>query len=189
MVKVLVLGATGKQGGATARALLSSPQQHAVRAYVRDPSSPKAQALAAAGAELVEGGGWDADVAALDRALAGGVEAVFFPSSPSFTDPGAEVRGAANIVEAARRAGTVAHVVYSTVIGVPRWRELPGLDGSPFFTGNYWTSKGKFPLPPPPPPLFPLPLFPPSISTRGDRGDREERKKPKKPDEIGQVSG
>ncbi|XXH04839.1 hypothetical protein Hte_011261 [Hypoxylon texense] len=156
MVKVLVLGATGKQGGATARALLSSsssssssqpqqPQQqqrHVVRAYVRDPSAPKAQALAAAGAELVAGGDWESDAAALDRALAGGVEAVFFPSAPSFADPGAEVRGAANIVEAARRAGTVTHVVYSSVVGVAQLPDLIGWDRSPFFA-NYWNSKAK----------------------------------------------
>ncbi|KAI1777750.1 NAD(P)-binding protein [Hypoxylon cercidicola] len=142
MVKVLVLGATGKQGGATATALLSSSSQHAVRAYVRDVSSEKARALAAAGAELVKGGDWDRDVASLDRALAGGIEAVFFPSTPSFADPEAEVRGATNIVEAAKRAGTVTHVLYSTVGGVPRFRALPGWDSSPFFA-NYWTSKAK----------------------------------------------
>ncbi|KAI1768771.1 NAD(P)-binding protein [Hypoxylon sp. FL1150] len=140
MVKVLVLAATGGQGGATARALLAS--KHAVRAYVRDLSSPKAQALAAAGAELVKGGAWDQDVEALDRALAGGIEALFFPSAVSFTDLAAEVRGATNIVEAAKRAGTVKHVVYSSVAGVNRYQELSGWDRSPFFA-NYWTSKAK----------------------------------------------
>ncbi|KAI0835585.1 NAD(P)-binding protein [Hypoxylon sp. FL0890] len=141
MVKVLVLAATGQQGNATARALLSSSKQHAVRAYVRDASSLKAQELAALGAEVVEGGDWDKDVAALDKAVAG-VEAVFFISNPSFTDHGAEVKGATNIVEAAKRAGTVNHIVYSTVAGVENYKDLPGLDANPFFR-NYWESKAK----------------------------------------------
>lgn len=141
MVKVLVLGATGQQGSATARALLSSGK-NAVRAYVRDASSAKAKELAALGAEIVEGGDWDKDVAALDKALAGGVEAVFFISNPSFTDFSAEVKGATNIVEAAKRAGTVNHIVYSTVAGVESYEDLPGLDANPMFR-NYWVSKAK----------------------------------------------
>jgi uncharacterized protein YbjT (DUF2867 family) len=50
---VLVFGATGTQGGAVARALLASGV--AVRAFVRDQGSPRAQSLAEAGAELVLG--------------------------------------------------------------------------------------------------------------------------------------
>lgn len=142
MVKVLVLGATGKQGAATIKALLASGE-HSVRAFVRDSSSDKAKALAAAGVELVEGGDWDKDVAALDQAFAGGIEAVFFPSIPCFTDMDAEVRGATNIIEAAKKAG-VKHVVYSTVGGLERYRELPDLDSNPLFK-NYWVSKGIFP--------------------------------------------
>ncbi|OTA66800.1 NAD dependent epimerase/dehydratase [Hypoxylon sp. EC38] len=140
MVKVLVLGATGQQGSATARALLSSGK-NAVRAYVRDGSSPKAKELAALGAEIVEGGDWDKDVAALDKALAG-VEAVFFISNPNFKDLEAEVKAATNIVEAAKRAGTVNHIVYSTVAGVENYEDLPGLDANPVFR-NYWESKAK----------------------------------------------
>ncbi|KAI0847847.1 NAD(P)-binding protein [Daldinia vernicosa] len=143
MVKVLVLAATGKQGGATARALLASKShQHSVRALVRDASSPKAQALAALGAEVVVGGDWATDVAALDAAFAGGVEAVFFPSIPSFTDVEVELKGATNVVEAARRAGTVRHVLYSSVGGLDRYRTLKGWDRTPFFA-NYWIAKEK----------------------------------------------
>ncbi|MFV2085721.1 NmrA family NAD(P)-binding protein [Micromonospora sp. LOL_021] len=50
---VLVIGATGKQGGATARALLE--RGVAVRALVRDASSDAARALRERGAELVRG--------------------------------------------------------------------------------------------------------------------------------------
>lgn len=141
MVKVLVLGATGQQGNATARALLSSGK-NALRAYVRDVSSAKAKELAALGAEIIQGGDWDKDVAALDKAFAG-VEAVFFISNPSFVDFDAEVKGATNIVEAAKRAGTVNHIVYSTVASVENYEDLPGLDKNPFFR-NYWVSKGEY---------------------------------------------
>ncbi|KAI1375877.1 NAD(P)-binding protein [Hypoxylon crocopeplum] len=143
MVKVLILGATGRQGGATARALLSSGK-HSVRAFVRDASSEKAKALAAAGAEIFEGSDWDKeDVTSLDSAFVG-VEAVFFISNPSFADMEAETRSAVNIVEAAKRAGTVRHVVYSTVAMAQggTFRDIPGWDRWPFFA-NYWLSKAK----------------------------------------------
>jgi nucleoside-diphosphate-sugar epimerase len=50
---VLVIGATGQQGGATARHLLERDRM--VRALVRDPASPAARALRRAGADLVVG--------------------------------------------------------------------------------------------------------------------------------------
>jgi uncharacterized protein YbjT (DUF2867 family) len=49
---ITVVGATGAQGGATARALLRHPG-FAVRAVTRDPDSEAARALADAGAEVV----------------------------------------------------------------------------------------------------------------------------------------
>src|SRR5262249_56448362 len=49
----LVTGATGNQGGATARHLLADGWH--VRALVRDQRTPAAAALAAAGAELARG--------------------------------------------------------------------------------------------------------------------------------------
>ena len=69
---VLVTGATGNQGGATARHLLGAGWQ--VRALVRDPGSSAAHALAQAGAHLVLGD--MADRESLDRAAAG-VHGVF----------------------------------------------------------------------------------------------------------------
>jgi len=50
---IVVTGATGNQGGATARHLLADGWH--VRALVRDDTAPAATALAAAGAELVRG--------------------------------------------------------------------------------------------------------------------------------------
>ncbi|RUV24893.1 NmrA family NAD(P)-binding protein, partial [Mesorhizobium sp. M5C.F.Ca.IN.020.32.2.1] len=48
---VLVTGATGQQGGAVARALLSSG--HRVKALTRRPDSDAARQLASAGVEIV----------------------------------------------------------------------------------------------------------------------------------------
>ncbi|KAI2468566.1 NAD(P)-binding protein [Annulohypoxylon bovei var. microspora] len=141
MARILILGATGKQGSATIQALLVSGQKHSLRALVRNASSEKAKALVAQGVEVLEGGDWDKDVASLEKATAG-MEVVFFISNPSFTDNEAEVRSATNIVDAAKRAGTVNHVVYSTVAGIEYYKELPDLESSPFFL-NYWTSKAK----------------------------------------------
>src|SRR5262245_9356860 len=50
---VLVLGATGRQGGATARHLLTKGWR--VRAFARHPEKPAAQALHQAGAEVIQG--------------------------------------------------------------------------------------------------------------------------------------
>jgi uncharacterized protein YbjT (DUF2867 family) len=50
---ILVTGATGNQGGATARHLLADGWH--VRALVRDDTPPAAAVLATAGAELVLG--------------------------------------------------------------------------------------------------------------------------------------
>ncbi|WP_224360250.1 NmrA/HSCARG family protein [Hyalangium versicolor] len=114
---VLVLGATGQQGGATARALLKDGWR--VRALVRDPSSAKARALEAAGVELVRGD--MGDRASLDRAVAGayGVFSIQ-PSSGQqhygVTDDD-EVRFGMDIADAAKAAG-VDHFVYTSVLGL-----------------------------------------------------------------------
>jgi uncharacterized protein YbjT (DUF2867 family) len=64
---ILVMGATGHQGGAVARELLA--RKHRVRAMTRKPESAPARALKALGAEIVAG---DLDdPASVDRALAG----------------------------------------------------------------------------------------------------------------------
>ena len=77
MTPVLVIGATGKQGGAVANLLLE--RGHDVTAYVRSPQSPAARALSANGARLAAGDLADAD--ALGRAAAD-AEAIFGLSIP-----------------------------------------------------------------------------------------------------------
>ncbi|MCZ7375124.1 NmrA/HSCARG family protein [Micromonospora sp. WMMC250] len=114
MTKVLVIGATGNQGGAVTDLLLD--HGHEVVAYVRAPESPAAQALAARGVRLAPGNLADAE--ALGRA-ATGVDAVFGLSVP-FGDGGKEEEIAQGrlIVDTATRVG--AHLVYSSVRGADR---------------------------------------------------------------------
>ncbi|MEV6275820.1 NmrA family NAD(P)-binding protein [Nocardia sp. NPDC051832] len=101
---ILVTGATGKQGGATAHRLLAGGA--VVRALVRDESTAAAQALAAAGAELVIG---DFDRPDTLAAALTGVQAVFLVPPAAYEAGGWDVeleagRGAL-LVDLARAAG------------------------------------------------------------------------------------
>ncbi|WP_328631004.1 NmrA/HSCARG family protein [Streptomyces sp. NBC_00356] len=121
---VLVTGATGRQGGATARALLSEGVP--VRALVRDPGADRARAVAALGAQLVTGDLLDR--ASVTRA-AEGARAVFSVQMPVFTAEGAdfdnELAQATNLVEGARAAG-VEQFVHTSVAGAGQHTEVPG---------------------------------------------------------------
>ncbi|MFC8824129.1 NmrA/HSCARG family protein [Streptomyces sp. NPDC057137] len=110
---VLVVGATGLQGGATARALLAAGVP--VRALVRDPATDRAKAVEALGAELVTGDLDDRD--SLTRA-AGGARAVFSVQMPDVNGRAfeGEVEQAVNLIEGARAAG-VPQFVHTSVSG------------------------------------------------------------------------
>ncbi|GAA3073205.1 NmrA/HSCARG family protein [Streptosporangium carneum] len=110
---VLVVGATGKQGGAVARALLRSDVP--VHALVRDPDTESAAALGALGAVLVRG---DLDDVASLKAALDGARAVFSVQTPDATDlvGDSEVRRGRNLVETARAAGAE-HFVHTSVSG------------------------------------------------------------------------
>jgi len=116
---IVVTGATGKQGGATARELLA--KGHKVRAMTRRPDSPAAREIAKLGAEVVAGDLDDA--ASLERALAGawGVFAV-----QNTWEAGVEREEAQGkrIAEIARRRG-VQHYVYSSVASAQRNTGIP----------------------------------------------------------------
>ncbi|CAM3812027.1 NmrA/HSCARG family protein [Kibdelosporangium persicum] len=121
---VLVTGATGKQGGATVRALRAADV--AVRALVRDPATDQAKAVEALGAELVTGDLDDRD--SLVRAAKGarGVFSVQMPtmSADGFDFDGARVQGI-NLVEAAKAAG-VEQFVHTSAMGAGQHRESVG---------------------------------------------------------------
>jgi uncharacterized protein YbjT (DUF2867 family) len=120
--RILVTGATGQQGGATARELLAAG--HKVRAMTRNPSGSAARALAALGAEIVQG---DLDdQASLGSALAGawGVFAVQNTWEAGVEQE--EVQGK-RIAVAAREAG-VQHYVYASVGSAHRATGVPHFD-------------------------------------------------------------
>ena len=119
---VLVTGATGQQGGAVARALLS--RGHRVKALTRKPDSDAARRLASAGAELVTGDLGDA--ASILRA-ARGVDAMFLMGDSTEAGTKEETRQGLIAAEAARDAG-VGHLVYSSVAGADRKTGIPHFD-------------------------------------------------------------
>jgi uncharacterized protein YbjT (DUF2867 family) len=122
---VLVIGATGQQGGAAARQLLDAG--HPVRAFVRDPAAPAAKALRATGADLAVGDLDDPDSvrAALDG-TAGVFLALTMMAGPRISPEGvvAEQRRGTNIAELAQQAG-VRHLVYSSISGADAGTGIP----------------------------------------------------------------
>ena len=110
---IAVVGATGAQGGGLVRAILADPDRRfAVRAITRDPSSEKAQELAAAGAEVVAG---DADAPdSLAAAFAGAHGAFLVTSFWEHMSPERELEQAGALARATKAAG-VEHVVWSTL--------------------------------------------------------------------------
>ncbi|MEV1008210.1 NmrA family NAD(P)-binding protein [Streptomyces sp. NPDC049881] len=110
---IAVTGATGQQGGATARRLLAGGRQ--VRALVRDSTTPAATALADAGAELAVA---DFDEpSGLAPALDGATALFAVPPvayTPSGGDPEREFTRGRALADAAAAAG-VAHVVFTGV--------------------------------------------------------------------------
>ncbi|HZR38408.1 MAG TPA: NmrA family NAD(P)-binding protein [Nevskia sp.] len=127
---ILVTGATGAQGGATARALLAGGRR--VRFLSRDPQSPAARALAEAGAEAVRG---NLNDAASVRAALRGVRGVF---SVQLVGPQERAQGF-GLVDEARRAG-VPQFVHSSVTGTAQHRGFPRW-GSGYWSEDYWTAK------------------------------------------------
>ena len=118
---IVVTGATGLQGGAVTRHLLSEGWH--VRALTRNRASTKTQALAAAGAEVVQGD--MGDVASL-RPVFAGAYGVYSLQNPFISGPEAEVRQGKNVADVAKESG-VQHLVYGSAgigrkgTGIPSW--------------------------------------------------------------------
>ncbi|MGP3791498.1 NmrA/HSCARG family protein [Pseudomonas sp. B392_1p] len=131
---ILVTGATGAQGGATARELLAAGYQ--VRFLTRNLDTLAAQALIALGAEGVTG---DMEDAASVAAAMQGTYGVFSVQIPDSAGTDAERRHGQALVDAALAAG-VTHFVHTSVCeagkhtGFPRWE-------SGYWWQKYWTDK------------------------------------------------
>lgn len=141
---IVVVGATGQQGGGVARAILDDPEKRfAVRALTRRPDSDAAKALAAAGAEVVAA---DLDDEASVRAALEGAYGGFFVTAFwEYNSVEREQAHARALANGAAAAG-LKHVIWSTL---PDTREhiAPDDDRAPTLAGGYkvphFDSKGE----------------------------------------------
>ncbi|MFI9810157.1 NmrA/HSCARG family protein [Streptomyces sp. NPDC052301] len=119
MLTVAVTGATGAQGGATARALLAAG--HQVRALTRRPDSPTADVLHRLGAE-VRYADFD-NRPSLEAALTG-ADSLFAVTSPFDTDTATEVRQGKTLVSAAAEV-RLGHIVFTSAAHADRGTGIP----------------------------------------------------------------
>lgn len=130
---LVVLGATGNQGGSVLSYYLSlSPSPYALRGVTRDPTSPKATSLSSCGVEMVTGN--IDDPASLDAAFKG-ASAIFSVTdywqhyaSPAMHEKAAssgqnimllcrekETQQNKNIIDAAAKVGSLEKFIYSSL--------------------------------------------------------------------------
>jgi uncharacterized protein YbjT (DUF2867 family) len=115
---ILVVGATGQQGGAVVKALLDLPQaptKYHVLALTRDPQSPHAKALASAhgdAVELVQGDSTNPEPV-FDSKPNGSIAGLFIVTAPAGTRTSEEKQGIP-LIDAAVAHG-VKHIVFSSV--------------------------------------------------------------------------
>ena len=118
---IVVMGATGLQGGAVARHLLAGGWR--VRAVTRNPASEQAQALSALGAEVVQ-----ADMADPESLVPifDGAYGLFSVQNPVTSGIEGEIKQGKNVADVARKSG-IRHVIYGSAgtgrsgTGVPSW--------------------------------------------------------------------
>lgn len=115
----LVTGATGQQGGAVARALLS--RGHSVKALTRRPDSDAARQLASGGATVVAGDLADA-ASVVDAAR--GVDTMFLMGNSYEAGLEEETRQGIVAADAAKAAG-IGHLIYSSVADADKKTGIP----------------------------------------------------------------
>jgi uncharacterized protein YbjT (DUF2867 family) len=136
---VVVTGATGLQGGAVARRLLSSGWQ--VRALTRNSKSDKAQKLAALGAQVVEG---NMDEPALLVPVFSGAYGIFSVQNPYLSGLEGEIRQGKNVADVAKQSG-LQHLVYTSTgtgdrgSGIPSWETKLAIEDHIKSLGIPWT--------------------------------------------------
>jgi uncharacterized protein YbjT (DUF2867 family) len=131
---IAIVGATGAQGGGLLRAMIADKNSaFTPRAITRNVDSNKAQALAAAGVEVVAA---DTDQQqSLERAFAGAYGAYCVTSYWEHFSPERELAQAGNMARAARAAG-LAHVIWSTFEDTRKWVPLDD-NRMPTLMGKY----------------------------------------------------
>jgi len=118
---VLVIGATGQQGGAVANALIA--RGHQVVAGTRNVDSPAAKQLANQGADILK---MDITEGSLADAMKN-VDSVFAMTTPFENGTEAEIKQGIAIADGAKEAG-VGHLVFSSVAGADRPTGIPHFD-------------------------------------------------------------
>jgi len=119
---ILVTGATGQQGGATARALLADGYK--VTAMTRSPDSDGARELAGLGAEVTQG---DLDDESSLRAALAGAWGVFAVQNPWEAGVETEEEQGKRIARLAKEEG-VQHFVYTSVAAADQDTGIPHFD-------------------------------------------------------------
>lgn len=118
--RILVVAATGRQGGGVVRECLAD--SHQVYALVRDTSSTAAHKLKSAGAELVTG---DLDdFQSLKKVVEQTRPDVIFLNLPVLR--GVQVAQSGNMISAAQSSDTVKHLIYSSVLHTDHHETFPG---------------------------------------------------------------
>ena len=141
---IVVVGATGAQGGGLVRAVQSDPSGgFTARAVTRDPNSEQAKQLANLGAEVVA-----ADVdnpETLKKAFQGAYGAFCVTFFWDHFSPEKEQAQATNMAQAAKDAN-LQHVIWSTLEDTRRWMPLSD-NRMPTLMGKYkvphFDSKGE----------------------------------------------
>jgi uncharacterized protein YbjT (DUF2867 family) len=129
---IAVVGATGRQGGGLARAILADPYGgYAVRALTRDATTERAQQLVKQGADVVEANNFDEE--SLVRAFQGAYGAYIVTNFWEHLSADKEFQEATNLANAARRAG-LKHVIWSTFEDT---RDLVKDDRMPTLQGRF----------------------------------------------------
>ena len=118
-LNVLVIGATGQQGGSVARLLIS--RGHRVRAFTRRGDSAAARQLQELGAELAVGNNEERESV---TQAAQGMDAVYAMTSFFESGTEAEVRQGEQIADAVKAAG-VGHLVFMSVGSADRSTDIP----------------------------------------------------------------
>lgn len=116
---IVVMGATGAQGGGLIQAILADPaKEFTPRAVARDLNSDKAKALIAQGVEVVAADIEDA--ASIQKAFAGAYGAFCITFFWAHFSAEKEKEHAKNLVDAAK-AGGIKHAIWSTLEDTRKW--------------------------------------------------------------------
>ncbi len=131
---IVVVGATGAQGGGLVRAIMSDPKGgFAARALTRDVKTDKAKELAKLGAEVVAVDIDDID--SLHRAFSGAYGAFCVTFFWAHFSPEKELAEAKAMATAAKQAG-LQHVIWSTLEDTRKWVPLSD-NRMPTLMGRY----------------------------------------------------